>query len=140
MAILKTLGTIAILLSSFWVAGCQTTSAGDKERQAADTAAASAHADEIQAADAAKKALKARLDEVQHSLDALKTDARPASAKVRHELDKQVKTLQDQVAELRSKLSSEQGRAEEWNQMKQNTEDAIQKIEGKVNELTQPKK
>ena len=128
------------LVSSLFVAGCQTTSAGDKDRQAAEMAAARARTDESQAGDAIRNALNARLDEVQHRLDAQKMDARPASAKARRELNAQVKALQDQVGELRSKLSSQQGRAEEWNGLKQSTDDAIQRIGRKLDELTQPRK
>jgi chromosome segregation ATPase len=140
MARLKSLGTIVMLLSSLWVTGCQTTSAGDRDRQAADTAAAQARSNESQAADAAKKALNARLDELQHRLDGMKTDAQPASAKARRELHNQVKALQDQVAQLRFNLSSESGRAEEWNRLKQSTNEAIQKIENKVDDLKRPQR
>ena len=140
MARLTNLGTIALLLAALWFAGCQSTSAGDLERQAADAAATRAHANEVQFADAVKKALNERLDEIQHRLDALRKDSRPASAKARREFDENVKAVQDQVAELRAKLSNAQGREEEWTRLKRDLEQAVQKIESNLDELSKSKK
>ncbi len=137
---LNVFGTAILVLTSLFVAGCEATSAGNQDRQAAETAAARARTDETQAADAGRKALNARLEEAQHHLDALQADAKPTSAKARRELDAQVKSLQSQVADLRAKLSSEQGRTEEWTKVKKSTEEAIQSIERKLDELTQPKR
>jgi predicted nucleic acid-binding Zn-ribbon protein len=140
MSRLNSLGTIVMVLSSLWFAGCQTTSAGEKDRQAADAAAARARVNESEFADAVKKALNERLDEVQHRIDGLKADSRPVSAKARRELDERVKALQDQVGELRLKLSNAQGRDQEWSRVKRDVENALQKIESKLEELARPKK
>ncbi len=130
------MGLLALLI----VAGCDVTPSSAKDRQAAEEAAARARAEQSQAADAAKKALDERLNELQHRLDALKTDSKPTTDKARRELDEQVKKLQEQVEELRSKLSTEKGRTEEWNRLKEATEDAAKRIERKLDELSPSKK
>jgi chromosome segregation ATPase len=135
MSPIRTLQTVMILFALLWTGGCDLTPMGDKDRKAAEDAGARARAEQQQASDAARRALDARLTELQHRVDALQKDAKPTTAKARRELDEQMKKLQDQVAELRSKLSTERGRAEEWNKVKDATEEAAKQIEHKLDQL-----
>ncbi|GEM_PF-4615677 len=115
---------------------CQENVTSAKDREAAAAAGTRAHAAEVQAAEDARKAMNLRLDQLQHRLDAIKTDAKPATAKAKHELDEQTKVLQDQVAELRTKLANDQWRSDEWNKVKANVEEGAKRIDDKINDLT----
>jgi len=46
-----------------------------------------------------------------------------------------VKQLQDEVAALRAKLSSDQGRTQQWDKLKDATEEDFKKIERKLDDL-----
>jgi phage I-like protein len=136
---IRFLQAAVVLLAIMTAAGCGTdASAGNQDKQAADVAAARARAEASQAGDAAKKAMQSRLDELEHRIAALKADAKPADAKpakAKHESSSEVNTLQSEVAELRAKLSTEQGRTQEWDKLKDATEGDFRKIEHKLDDL-----
>ena len=132
----------AMLLPALLVAaGCEGgASANNRDKQAADVAAAQARADQSQASIAAKKAMQSRLKELELRIDALKAESHPATAKAERESGDSVKQLEDQVAELRAKLSTEQGRTQEWDKLKDATEADFKKIEQKLDDMMPSKK
>jgi hypothetical protein len=136
---IRFLQAAVVLLATLTAAGCGAdTAAGNQDKQAADVAAARARAEASQAGEAAKKAMQSRLDELEHRLDAWKAEAKPAKvAKVKdkRESDSEVKQLQDEVAALRAKLSSDQGRTQQWDKLKDATEEDFKKIERKLDDL-----
>ena len=128
--------TLAMVLAVFLVTtGCNEVSSDANDRRAADEAAVRARAEQIQAGEAAKKALDSRLKELQLRFDALKADAKPATAKARHTSDSEMAKLREEVVELRAKLSNEIGRTEPWDKMKDDTEQAFKRIEQKLDSL-----
>ena len=131
----------AVLLPALLIAaGCDGASADNHDKRAADVAAAQARAETSQAGDAAKKAVQSRLKELELRIDALKTDAKPEKAKAHRESATEVTKLKAEVAELRAKLSSEQGRTQEWDKLKDATEEDFKKIERKLDDLVPSKK
>jgi chromosome segregation ATPase len=129
----RILNVAIVLFTALLAVGCEgTSSAGSR---AADEAAVRARADQIRAGEAAKKALDTRLKALQLRIEALKTDAGPAQSQSRRTADEEMKKLREEVAELRSKLSNEMGRSEEWDKLKANTEQAFKRLEQKVDDL-----
>jgi chromosome segregation ATPase len=127
--------TASVVLIVLMASGCTPTATGVQARQEADKAAEKARIEEQQARESARKALDARLNELQHRIDALKQDTRPASKKARRDVDQEVARLRGEVADLRAKLATDEGRADAWKKMKQSTEDALQRIEQTLDQL-----
>jgi hypothetical protein len=121
---------LAMLLATFLIvlagAGCDVAPSDANNRRWADEAAVRARADQIQAGEAAKKALDSRLQELDLRFANIKAGAKSKS-------DPEIKKLQDQLAGLRAKLSDEIGRIEEWDQQKD--EEAFQRIEQRLDDL-----
>jgi len=132
---IRILKVAIVLLAVLLAAGCEETSSTSSSGRAADKAAARARADQIQAGEAAKKALDARLKELQLRFEALKAEAKPATTQARRASDGEMKKLQEEVVELRAKLSNEIGRTEEWDKLKGETEQAFKRIEQKLDDL-----
>ncbi len=130
---LRILEVAVTLFTLLLAAGCEGTSLASS--RAVDKAAVLARADQIHASEAAKKALDSRLKELQLRIDALKADAKPAQSQSRHAVDGERKQLHQEVAELRAKLSNEMGRTEEWNKLKEETEQGFKRIEQKLDDL-----
>ncbi len=89
--------------------------------------------------ESAKKALDDRLNELDHRIAALRADAKPATKKAKTDLDHEIARLQSEAADLRAKLSTDAGRTETWDKVKRATEETLDKLERKLNDLS-PKK
>jgi chromosome segregation ATPase len=126
-----------VMFATLAICGCTATPSSAGDRSAADAAGERARAEERQSREAAKRALDLRMTEMQHRLDALKKDSRPATDEAKRKLDEQTRTLQADIDRLRAKMSTEEGRAEEWNKLKANTDEALQTMEHKLEELRQ---
>jgi chromosome segregation ATPase len=136
----RLLEVAVVLLALLLATGCAETYSASNSSRAAEEAGARARAEQTQAGTAAKKALDERLKELQLRIDAMKADAKPAKAKSRRAADSEMDKLHEEVTELRSKLSSPTGRTEEWDKLKDDTEQAFKRIEQKVDSLGRPTK
>jgi predicted nucleic acid-binding Zn-ribbon protein len=132
-----TLAGLTLLMAVGCGTGCQETAAGNRDKQAADVVAARARAEQSQAGDAAKKAMQSRLKELELRIDALKAKSKPEK---HGKSDGEVQKLQDQVEALRAKLSTSQGRTQEWDKLKEATEEDFRSIEHKLDEMLPSKK
>lgn len=135
-----TLAGLTLLIAVGCGVGCQETSSGNQDKQAADIVAAQARADQSNAGDAAKKALQSRLKEVELRIDGLRMQAKPEKARIHGKSEGEVQQLQDEIEALRAKLSTSQGRTLEWDKLKDATEEDFRSIEHKLDELLPSKK
>ena len=83
--------------------------------------------------ESAKRALEARIVELENRIAVLKHDAKPASRKAGAKMDIQFDALESRLKVLRTRLS-EAGR-EGWAQTKDTTLTALEKAEQKLDEL-----
>jgi TolA-binding protein len=125
---------ISAVFAAAVMCGCSDdTTAGERSRKEAETAAERARDSERDARAAARRAWDERLTQLENRIKALKADAKPQARRAREATEDTIDTLEAEARDLRSRLSTVDDKAADtWDKVKNSTEEAFGKLERRL--------